>query len=410
MKLKTRPGDFQVAETLEFDHDPRGAHFVHKLGKAKLDTLQALAIVAERARVDRSRIAFAGLKDRQGVTDQWISIEGARVDFRARGVHCRYVGRSATPITSKHSFGNAFTIVVRDLMPRDAEALAMQAERVARTGFANYFDDQRFGALRHGQGWVMKDVLRGRYDAALRALIAQPSPRAITGDVKLKRLLAAAWGDWERCRRIARGPVWQRLFAHLQSRPDDFRGALELLPTRQKLIHAYAYQSFLWNRAVDLLLKQELPPYRRVTIRTAAGSYVSWQKTTAQIGERLRRMDTPLYGPEGDGGDRAFRAATRQVLRDAGLDREDFERHRVAGMVLREEPRPLVVVPRALQVSAPAADEEFRGRRKLTLEFGLPRGAYATMLIKHLAAEERPVRGAGRGRGRPPRRRHEDQP
>ncbi|MBK8976380.1 MAG: tRNA pseudouridine(13) synthase TruD [Planctomycetes bacterium] len=403
MKLKLLPEDFRVREVLDFVPDRGGPYFVHKLQKSKLDTLEAIAIVAEQARVDRAKIAFAGLKDRQGVTEQWISIEGQRVDFRGRGVRVRFVGRSAEPITSKLSRGNEFSIVLRDLDRREAEELAAQAERTARAGFANYFDDQRFGALRHGQGFVMKDVLRGRFEAALRGLVARPSEKAITGDVKLKRLLAKHWGDWERCGAIARGPVWQRLFQHLRLQPEDFRGALALLPTRQTLIHAYAYQSFLWNRAVDLLLKRELPPYARIIVSTLAGSYVSWRKLTTSVAGLLRDLRTPLFGPAGDGGDRAFRVATDQVLRDAGLTREDFEANAIQGMVLREEPRALVVQPRELRASEPEPDERERGRTRLTLEFGLPRGAYATMLIKHLAAQEQPVRPRGR-RPVPPRR------
>src|SRR5690606_17883780 len=131
-------------------------------------------------------------------------------------------------------------------------------------GVSNYFDDSRFHCLRHGKGFVMKDVLRGRFEAALRALIARPSRAALGGDVRLKRLLRDHFGDWERCGRIARGPVWSRLFRHLQDHPTDFRTALELLPARVRLIHAFAWQSFLWNRAVDLLLKRELPAYARL--------------------------------------------------------------------------------------------------------------------------------------------------
>ena len=75
-----------------------------------------------------------------------------------------------------------------------------------------------------------------------------------------------------------------------------------------------------------------------------------------------------------------------RVLQREGLRREDFLTHQVKGMILREEPRRAVVVPSDLSNGPLERDEVHRGRNKLTLTFSLPRGAYATMLIKRLFA------------------------
>ena len=88
----------------------------------------------------------------------------------------------------------------------DGDAASFTRVReIGESGFPNYFDDQRFNCLRHGQGFVMKAVLQGRFDQALEQLIATPSRVARSGDVKLKQLLSEHWRDWERCKRIARG-------------------------------------------------------------------------------------------------------------------------------------------------------------------------------------------------------------
>ena len=144
MRLKVAPGDFRVRESLDFVEDRNGPYFIHRLRKEKLDTLEAIRIVAAEARVDRAKIAFAGLKDRQGVTEQWISIEGTRLDYRGRGIECRFFGRSAEPLTSKLSQGNEFAIVVRDLDRHELETFERRLPELRRAGFANYFDDQRF--------------------------------------------------------------------------------------------------------------------------------------------------------------------------------------------------------------------------------------------------------------------------
>jgi tRNA pseudouridine13 synthase len=396
MRLKVAPGDFRVRETLDYVEDREGPYFIHRLRKEKLDTLEAIRIVAAEARVDRAKIAFAGLKDRQGVTEQWISIEGARIDYRGRGIDVRFFGRSAEPLTSKLSHGNEFALIVRDLDRSELATFEARLPEVRRSGFANYFDDQRFACLKHEQGFVMREVLRGRYEKALRDLIAKPSPRAITGDVALKRALAHAWGDWERCKSIARGPIWRRLFEHLLKRPGDFGGALELLPSRQKLIHAFAYQSYLWNRGVDLFLKRQVPSADQLVIRTRAGHHASWRTLEAPARAALEKAQTPLCGGDGPAGDPDFASAMGRVFRDAHLDAESFRSHVISGMVLREEPRDLVCRPRKLVVQGPERDERHRGHHKLELRFGLPRGAYATMLVKHLFPSDQSARFGGR--------------
>ena len=55
-------------------------------------------------------------------------------------------------------------------------------------------------------------------------------------------------------------------------------------------------------------------------------------------------------------------------------------------MVLREEPRDLRIHPKGLRISAPERDDRNRGRSMLEFDFALPRGAYATMLVKRLFA------------------------
>ncbi len=387
MQLKRYPKDFRVREIVDLpDPMDRGDYFVHFLRKEKLDTLEAISIVAREGNVDRADIAFAGLKDRQGITEQYVTIKGKRVEFRRAGIQIHCVGRVEQPITSKVSRGNEFLITVRGLERRDVDRLQRRIPELVESGFPNYFDDQRFNCLRHGQGFVMKSVLEGRFDKALKQLIATPSRIARGGDVKLKQLLHDHWTDWARCRRIARGPIYGRVFEHLERNPEDFRGALELMPSRSKLIHAFAYQSYLWNRAVSRHVESLLDPRRRTMIETEAGRIMGWWNLPPSLRDRLRDESTPLYGPEGNGGSPAFRKTMQRTLREANLSETAFDIHAISGMALREEPRMQLVMPDGLREPRVERDDANRGLHKAGLKFRLPRGSYATMLLKCLWA------------------------
>lgn len=386
MRLKTIPEDFRVRELLQWTDVPGGDFVVHLLHKEKLSTPEALSLLGREADVERRAIAYAGLKDRQAVTEQFVTIERRAVELRLPHLRVQPVGTMDRPITSRLSQGNAFTIVVRDLVPPRAAWLRRSMPSLVKTGFPNYFDDQRFGCLRHGQGFPMRSVLLGDYERALQQLIAEPSPVAITGDVKLKRTLQLRWRDWESCARIARGPAYESLFAHLCAHPDDFRGALEHVPLRQRVIHAFAYQSFLWNRALSRMLRGGVNSAQRLRITTLAGDLLAWKYLAPDREEKLKAMRTPLFGLDGDGGSEPFRAAMREELREAGLIRDDFVRNEVPGMIWKEEPRDALVKPSDVGDVRIEPDERNPGRVKATLQFSLPRGAYATMLIKRLSA------------------------
>lgn len=386
MSLKYSPADFKVQELLDYPADEAGEYYVHLLKKEKMDTQDALSLISRRAKVSRGDIAFAGLKDRQGETEQWISIRGRRVDIREPGLRLTYKGRASQPIQSKQSRGNRFRIILRGLDPNSAEAIRANLPELARNGYVNYFDDQRFGCLRHGQGFPMRDVLAGRYEKALQRLIARPSPVAKGGDVKLKELLGRHWGDWEACVSIARGPVYQPVLQHLLRQPGDFAGAIQKLNGRTRLIQSFAYQSYLWNRAVSGLLEDTLPVDQQVGIDSLMGQLVGSRNLPDDLAAELRAMRTPLYAPDGDGGEPRFAAEIQRWLKSEQLSARQCRSNTLPGMVWREEPRDLLVFPTQAYANRPEPDNRHRGARKIELAFSLPRGVYATMLIKHLFA------------------------
>ena len=395
MRLKQRPGDFQVREDFHFTPAEQGEHYVHVLTKEKIDTLTALARVAHVAGVPRTAIAFAGLKDRQGITEQWISLPGLKVQIDEPGLQVRYVGRSDQAVTSKQNQGNHFVIVVRDLTPGDAGRLRRNLPSLQKGGLPNYFDDQRFGCLKHGQGFIVAELLRGRAEKALKGLIATPSAEAEGGDVALKRILSQHWGDWEACRSIARGPLFRPIFDHLIKRPRDFPGAIAKVTQRLKLIHLYAFQSFLWNRAVSRYLERFIPERERVKLHTLCGDLWAWRYLPQDKPDLLLSAELPLVAANTEFKDRMFRAMTLDVLHDGGMSLPKLAGTEVAGMVFKEELRPLVLKPLDLRIGPAQPDEQNKGRSKVQLEFSLPRGAYATLVIKRLFADPPRARSDG---------------
>jgi len=198
MKIKQRPEDFSVVESWRFEPSRHGEYFVYRMDKQKLSTLAAVERLRERFGVRRRDVSFCGLKDKQGRTEQLVAVHGRAVEMQEPDLRLTYLGRSAEPLSARNIASNRFSVIVRDLDEGDAARVAESVAETSRVGVVNYFDSQRFGFVKHGQGFVMKDLLRGDLEAALRALIATPSELDRTADAKVKAWLREHWGEWER--------------------------------------------------------------------------------------------------------------------------------------------------------------------------------------------------------------------
>jgi tRNA pseudouridine13 synthase len=85
------------------------------------------------------------------------------------------------------------------------------------------------------------------------------------------------------------------------------------------------------------------------------------------------------------------------------LQRGDFIANEVPGMIWKEEQRDALVKPTNVTDVRIEPDEMHEGNVKVSLQFALPRGAYATMVIKRLFAPSWYSRPTDRDEPRAPR-------
>lgn len=386
MKLKQRTGDFRVLEVLN-DNIPQGGgeHRVYRVTKSKLTTIEAAEILAKEAGVEKRCVQFAGLKDRQGVTVQYISVEGGkRLQITQPGLKVEHVFDSKEPIESGWVKGNAFDITVRDLNREDVRCFREAREAVTDIGVPNYFDDQRFGSLRHGQGFVVKEMINGEIESALKRCLLFPSPFDPPHDAAFKGRLRRAWGEWEQCVRLCRGGKHISVFEHLVTHPTDFGGAFRYISTRIRLIHLYTYQSYLWNESVSEYLQKRITKGNQLRLLTDAGSVTAYREVDPTERARLLLKTFPLLAPDVKITDPDIRAAVSRVLERENLTLAKLKVPGVEGFAFKAEERPLVVVPKHMRAMKPEDDELAHGFSKIRLRFELPRGSYATMVVKRL--------------------------
>lgn len=386
MKIKQRPEDFSVKESYRFDQVEDGRYRVYLLDKQKLSTFDAVDRIRERHGLKPGAISYCGLKDKQGRTEQLIAVDGADVDVQEPDLRLKLVGRTDKPLTAANTTSNRFSVTVRSLDEEDLGKLNLTAAEVARLGVINYFDSQRFGSLKHGQGFIAKDLIRGDFEAALKNYMARPSPLDRSDDAKVKDFWRKNWGRWE-----ARSPFkeanrrYERILYALRKAPDDFVSAFLGIDSAHRAMVLFTYQSYLWNETARRLLQLLLPREALFPLPYQAGTLLFHRDAPPELMRELRELHIPLLAPDSEVTHPKVKEAVEWVLGREKLKLSDLRIEEASRLLFfKHEERPLLIYPQKLVLGRAGRDEINRGAHKLNVAFTLPPGSYATLVIKRL--------------------------
>ncbi|HVE84912.1 MAG TPA: tRNA pseudouridine(13) synthase TruD [Myxococcales bacterium] len=385
MRIKQKPEDFSVRESYRFDPAPGGRYRVYLMDKQKLSTFEAVDRIRERFGLRPGAISFCGLKDKQGRTEQLIAVDGADVDLQEPDLRLKPLGRAREPLSARNTTSNRFSVTVRALRDQELDALTLSVAEVNRLGVVNYFDSQRFGSLKHGQGFIAKDLIRGDFEAALKNYLARPSLLDRTDDAKVKAFLRDHWGQWTRRIPFAGARRYERILRSLREKPGDPVRAFLQIDADHRAMLLFTYQSYLWNEGVRRLLQLLLPREQLFPVPYQAGTLLFHRDAPPEVVERLRHATFPLLGPRSEPSDPQVKEAVAWVLGKEKLKLPDLVIEEAPRLLFfKAEERPVLVYPHKLVIGHPSLDELNRGLKKVNVAFTLPPGAYATLVIKRL--------------------------
>jgi tRNA pseudouridine13 synthase len=326
--------DFVVDEVPAYLPSGSGDHWYVRAEKRGMNTRDAALAIARATKIPERDIGYAGMKDRHGITTQWLSVpakapapESWQLPPELRLVE---VSRHNNKLRTGHLRGNRFRIGLTGVGPGGDERARSIFERLAKQGHANYFGSQRFGR----DGRNLEDAV---------AWLTGKAPLARGRERFLSKLYTSA----------------------LQS----------------EIFNRYATRRL--ELGADRLLAGEV-----VRLAGAGASFVVEDPAREQ--HRLLGRDLcltgPMPGPKMRAATADAAALEAAVLAELGLGADAL------GELGRQAPgtrRDLLVLPLTPSVG------ELEGDR-LELAFELPSGSYATMLVRELTrADETTARTDG---------------
>lgn len=270
--FKLVPEDFEVEELPAYAPSGEGEHLYLWVEKRGRDTREVVKALSGALGVDEGDIGVAGMKDRQAVTRQLLSVpakaEPRVADFALEGVSVLWTRRHGNKLRTGHLKGNRFRLRLRGV--KDVGAARESFSRLGAHGVPNYFGDQRFG--REGDNADFGRLL----------VLGQRLPR----------------------------------------RPDKF----------QRKLYLSAFQSRLFNRALVERLRAgtfDTALLGDVLRREDSGGLFVCEAPEVD-GPRVASFEVspagPLFGPKMTAAAHAVAEAEAKLLADEGVTLEDFKR------------------------------------------------------------------------------------
>ncbi|WP_266074926.1 tRNA pseudouridine(13) synthase TruD [Haladaptatus caseinilyticus] len=404
--LRDTDEDFRVREIERFDVEPLDADpgsYPHLVVRATLrgwDTNDFAKRLSSKLAISRERVSWAGTKDKYAVTTQLFSLRKVTPDElpAIRNADIEPLGRSGRALQFGDLAGNEFEIVVSNPdRPENADEIAGELREFAGSpdGVAvpNFFGQQRFGSLRPITHEVGLHIVRGEWEEAVMAYVGNPFETEPEDTQSARNRVEEVAPDWDAVLdALPRRLGFERSMAHRLvenggTEPEDFRDALESLPTNLQRLLVNAAQSYVFNQILSERLERGLPFDKPV-----AGDVVCFAeevdgfllpdmgreqnvtekrvKTIERHCERGRAFVTaPLVGTETELADGEQGDIEREVLADLGLEPADFNS---PGEFYSTGTRRAILVRTDCTV----------GHDPLSFEFSLPSGSYATVFLR----------------------------
>jgi len=385
MKLKRQPDDFLVEELPTVAGVKEGKFGFYRLTKRGVGTLEAIEEIRRRWNLSSRQISYGGLKDRHAVTIQYLTIfNGPSRGYREGGVELEPVGRLDFPYGPGQFQGNRFTVVMRDLSSPGVEAAARSLGQIPVDGLPNYFDDQRFGSVGFDGQFIGRAWLKGDHEEALRLAIAEANPMDRPDSRAEKVILRETWGNWlEAKNRLPRSHA-RSLVTYLVDHPTDFRGAFARVRRELRSLYFSAYQSHLWNLCLARMIEATTRPGQRTAVAFKVAELPIHHGLDSEQASILRQAQIPLPAtrtklPESG----PVRDTALEVVAGQGLAWEDLRVKHLKDVFFSKGFRPALFFVGGLTHET-GPDPLYPGRRLLKLQFELPRGAYATLVVKRV--------------------------
>lgn len=332
--MKTIPEDF-IVEEVPINIDNSGNILVYKLTKRNYTTERAVKHISDSLKIPRKFISYAGVKDKNAITIQHITIKQVskdRVDsLDLKDIELEYVGKTKNMLEIGDLKNNMFTIVVRNT---NIDSVPVIPEEFY---VPNYFDEQRFSSMNFEIGL---SILKKNFKDAVKLIIESDRDHS------------------------------ELLTNHLKNHENDFVGAIQKIPRKTQLFYVHSVQSKLFNDIVSNIIGGKNIDY-------SVGVFSFPEKLVSNYSLR----NIPLIGWDSELDD-----TSSLVLKENSISSRDFVVRSIPNLTLEGSMRESMfkVTNFSCYLEKDELNNDTPKKNKLIMKFVLPKGCYATIVVRQV--------------------------
>jgi tRNA pseudouridine13 synthase len=355
---------------------------LYVLDKRNIDSNHALFEIKKELGI---RLKILGIKDSKAITKQYASSEQTRNTTReAKTQHTLLAlkGFSKLPLRKAYLYGNDFTISINNAKSSDISNFVLQMGNIA-----NFYGLQRFGSKRSITHLVGREIVKRNFKKAIELLLSYTTEydSPITREIREKSCDPKNYSQI-----IKQLPKGMDIEYHVISAMLNGKepvAALRAIPIVIRRLFVQAYQAYLFNNCLSIAILdgENISACKEGDLcfemkgKLIFGKirrYNSNTDLTVDVAPAIRLAGYTFQPNKG-----RFEVITRRLMQEESITEKDF--------YIKEMQE--LSAPGGFR-QAPLWCKDFSYMGSLILYFKLPKGSYATTLLRELMKPEDPIR------------------
>jgi tRNA pseudouridine13 synthase len=380
---------FRVSELVDesldisLSYDENHRYPLYVLEKQDIDSNHALFEIERELHM---RFRVMGIKDAKAVTSQYAGMERVMrnppTQLMSRHTRLTLKGFTKQPLEKRFLAGNKFEIRIYNARSSDLSSFVPQVIKVG-----NFYGLQRFGSERLVTHLVGREIVKRNFTQAVGLLLSYTTEF----DSQMSREIRNRCSDPENYRQVLkilpRGMDIERQVLSMLVAGKNAIAALRAVPIMIRRLFVQAYQAYIFNRCLsraimggeDLLQPQAGDLCFEMEGRVTFGRIIKFNPDSKTKLVPAIRMAGYSFQP----GKGRFENITRAILQEEEVDPKEF---------YIKEMQELSHQGGFRQAPLWCTDFWYERDPLLMVSFKLPKGSYATTLLREIIKPDDPIR------------------
>jgi tRNA pseudouridine13 synthase len=374
--------DGSLAGSISPAFDDRYRYPLYVLEKRDIDSNHALFEIERECRI---KLRVMGIKDAKAVTTQYAGADkvmrNPAAELKSTHTRLSLKGFTKRPLGREFLAGNRFEITIYDPNSYDLSGFVPEIKRIG-----NFYGLQRFGSERLVTHLVGREIVKRNFGRAVEMLLSYTTEYDTPASKEIRSKSADPGNYRQVLRTLPRGMDIERQVLSALVAGKDAVSALRAVPITIRRLFVQAYQAYIFNRSLSAAVANG-----EDLLQPAAGDLCFEMEGPATFGRIIKhdsaseakmvpaiRMAGHTFQP----GKGRFESITKAILQQEGVAAKDF---------YIKEMQELSQQGGFRQAPLWCIDFSYN-KNPLVVSFNLPKGSYATTLLREIIKPRDPIR------------------